>query len=130
VEVIELAALTLLVVSVLWGATARPGRPFTWTMFSGSSKAFVHICEEHGARPATIDDLKLSPDSHYLLEVDLRRIAETGLPALQGVIVGSRGSFSVRCEGPGFPLVSEPVAAGEDLELLAAALRRYACPRR
>ncbi len=116
----------LLATAVAWGALTSPGRPFSWTMFSGSSKAFLWL-DERPPRLASPDDLHLTPDSHYLLERDLQRLAETGeLPALDGVIVGSRGSCTVASDGEA-GLRTEPLDPGDELVQLASALRR-ACP--
>jgi hypothetical protein len=124
-----IAAVTVLAIAVVWGATARPGRPFSWTMFSGSSKAFLWLGVGPARRLASMDDLHLTPDSHYLLEGDLQRLAAAGaLPALDGLIVGSRGSWKVACDGDG-RLHTEPIDPDDDLAQLAAALRR-ACPQR
>jgi hypothetical protein len=117
-----------LAVAVVWGARARPGRPFSWTMFSGSSKAFLWL-REQPPRLASTDDLRLTPDSHYLLERDLQRLAEAGaLPALDGLILGSRGSWTVACDGEG-GLRTELVDPDDELMHLASALRR-SCPQR
>ena len=117
-----------LATAVAWGALASPGRPFSWTMFSGSSKAFLWL-RERPPRPASTDDLHVTPDSHYLLERDLQRLAAAGeLPALDGVIVGSRGSWMVACDGEG-GLRAEPLDPDDELVQLAATLRR-ACPPR
>jgi hypothetical protein len=119
----------VLVTAVVWGAMTRPGRPFSWTMFCGSSKAFLWLREQPPRRLALTDDLHLTPDSHYLLERDLRRLAEAGtLPALDGLILGSRGSWTVACDGEG-GLRTDPVDPDDELVQLASALRR-ACPQR
>lgn len=119
-----------MLVGLLWGVTAVPGRPFTWTMYSGSSKALLHIRHGDGSHPATTDELGLSPDAHYLLETHLRALADSSpptLPALDGMIVGSRGSWTVSYDGAGATLHTSAIAYGEDLEQLAAMLRRYSC---
>jgi hypothetical protein len=122
------APVVVLVLAVARGATARPGSPFSWTMFCGSSKAFLSLRERPSGQSVLPDDLRLTPDSHYLLERDLRRLAEAGaLPALDGVIVGSRGSFTVSCDGEG-RLRTERMGPDDELARLALALR--ACPRR
>lgn len=100
-------------------------------MYSGSSKALLHVREGDGSRPATHDELGLSPDAHYLLEAHLRAMAESGgLPTLDGMIVGSRGSWTVSYDGAGATLRTSSIAYGADLEQLAAELRRYACEAR
>jgi hypothetical protein len=118
----------VLATAVVWGATTRPGRPFAWTMFCGSSKAFLWLGEQPPRRLASTADLHLTPDSHYLLERDLRRLADAGtLPALDGLILGSRGSWTVAHDGEG-GLRTEPVDPDDELAQLACALRR-ACPQ-
>lgn len=122
------ASVVVLALAVVWGAIARPGRPFSWTMFCGSSKAFLWLREYPSGRLALPDDLHLTPDSHYLLERDLQRLAEAGaLPALDGMIVGSRGSWTVACDGKG-RLRTERIDSDDELVQLASALR--ACPQR
>jgi hypothetical protein len=130
---VTLGGLAVLLIGVLWGAIATPGLPFTWTMYSGSSKALLHIRHRDGSRPATQDELGLSPEAHYLLEAHLRAMAESSapaLPALDGMIVGSRGSWTVSYDGAGTTLHTSAIAYGEDLEQLAAELRRYSCEAR
>jgi hypothetical protein len=98
-------------------------------MFCGSSKAFLWLGEQWPPRWALTDDLHLTPDSHYLLKRDLQHLAEAGaLPVLDGMIVGSRGSWTVTCDGEG-GLRTERMDAEDELVQLAAALRR-ACPQR
>ncbi len=125
----EVVALVVLAVWVVWGATMAPGRRYSWSMFSGSSKAFLWLRDERAARWATMDELRLGPQAHYLRESDLRLLAQEGLPALDGLVVGTRGSCTVsldETEG----LVTEPLERDEALAALAAALRRYECPRK
>lgn len=124
---IELVALVVLVISAAWGVTATPDRRLTWAMYSGSSKAFLWLRGER-ARWASMDELRLVPEAFYLREADLELLAQEGLPALDGLIVGTRGSLTVACdaiEG----LVTTPVQGDEALVLLAAAIRRYECPQ-
>lgn len=126
---IDIAAAVVLAAAVVWGATAKPGRPFSWTMFSGSSKAFLWLREQPPRRLATTDLLHLTPDSHYLLERDLQHLAEAqALPALDGAIIGSRGSWTVACDGDA-GLRTERMGPDDELEQLVSALRR-ACPPR
>ena len=122
------ASVVVVAIAVVWGAMARPGRPFSWTMFCGSSKAFLSLRDQPAGRSASPVDLRLTPDSHYLLERDLQRLAEAGaLPALDGMIVGSRGSWTVASDGQG-GLRTERMGPDDELVRLAAALR--ACPQR
>ncbi len=118
-------ALLALAGLVVWGVTAAPGRPFTWTMFSGSSKPFLWTRSPDGsALWATTDALGLAPDAHYLRAPDLPHLADAGLPALDGFIIGSRGSWTVAHDGATGGLVVEPLSRDDDLARLAAALRR------
>ena len=79
--VIGLALVVVLVACVAWGATTRPGRPFSWTMYSGSSKAFLWTETDASPHVASYESLRLAPDSHYLSEADLRRLlAEAEAP--------------------------------------------------
>lgn len=125
----ELVAVVVLVAWVVWGATIAPGRRFSWAMYSGSSKAFLWLRGEPAAHWATMDELRLGPQAHYVRESDLRLLVREGLPALDGLIVGTRGSLTVAHDG-GEGLVTEPLERDEALAALAAALRRYECPRR
>jgi hypothetical protein len=77
---------------------------------------------------ATTDDLHLTPDSHYLMERDLQRLAQAGaLPALDGMILGSRGSWTVAWDGKE-GLRTQRIDPDDELVQLAWALR--ACPQR
>ena len=124
----ELVALAVLVVAVVWGAAIAPGRRFSWAMYSGSSKAFLWLRGEPVARWAAMDDLGLVPEAHYLREVDLGVLAAESLPALDGFIVGTRGSVSVTHDADA-GLVTEIIDGDEVLAHLATALRRYEWPR-
>jgi hypothetical protein len=125
--VIEAVAALVLTAAVIWGATVAPGRPFSWTMYSGSSKTFLWLSDQPARLWASTDALRLTPDSHYLLEADLRRLAADGeLPAVDGLIVGSRGSWKVACDADR-GLQTERISRDEDLAELVAALRRTAC---
>ncbi len=124
---IEAIAALVLTAAVIWGATATPGRPFTWTMYSGSSKAFLWRADQPGGPWASLDDLHLTPDSHYLLKDDLRHLAADGaLPGVDGLIVGSRGSWKVTCDAES-GLQTQRVSRDDDVTELATALRQAAC---
>jgi hypothetical protein len=70
------------------------------------------------------DEMRLAPDSHSLSLPDLCRLIDEGgvfIP-VQGLIIGSRGSWQVAYDGA--RLSSTPVPEGEELGLLAEALQR------
>jgi hypothetical protein len=121
----ELLSVAVLAAAVAWGALRAPGRPFSWTMFSGSSKAFLWTAGD-GGRPrlATHDELRLAPDAHYLRATDLRELAQSGLPPLNGLIVASSGSCVVSHNAAG-GLDLAPLGPGDDVPCLVAALRRF-----
>jgi len=127
--VIGLALVVVLVACVAWGATTRPGRPFSWTMYSGSSKAFLWTETDASLHVASYESLRLAPDSHYLSEADLRRLlAEAEAPpGLHGLIIGSRTSWSVATGADPHCLASVALAEHAALPELAEALRRFGC---
>ena len=125
----ELVALAVLAVFVVWGATIDPRRPFSWAMFSGSSKGFLWLRGDPVSRWASVDDLRLAPAAHYLRESDLRALVDEGVPPLDGLIVGTRGSLTVTYD-PAEGIVTKTIDGDDVLLHLAAALRRYECPRR
>lgn len=129
---LELIAMTLLLLFVIWGATTDPGRPFSWAMYSGSSKAFFWIDVDGCPRVPSHDELRLAPDSHYLSLSDLRRVVnERGTPVpLRGLIIGSGGNWLVAYDGDQQRLSSASLTGGEELDLLVAALRRCECQER
>lgn len=128
---------------VVWGVTTAPGRPFSWTMYSGSSKAFLWIGEGQDVHVAAYEELCLAPDNHYLSVADLRRlVAERGRPpslhGLQGFVIGSRGGWIVTsADGSGRlrwgRLPQSPQQSGspgnEDLLALSKAVGRLGCRR-
>jgi len=117
---------------VAWGATVKPGRPFSWTMYSGSSKAFLWIGEGKGRHVARYEELRLAPDNHYLSVADLQALVSgrSDLDSLQGFVIGSHGSWFVTNEAePGrlaWRRLSELPANG-DLLALSKALGRAGC---
>jgi hypothetical protein len=118
-----------LLVFVVWGVRTSPGRPFSWAMFSASSKPFLWIDDGREPRVARFDELRLAPDSHYLVPSDLPHLVEESNPPapIRGLIVGTRGSWSVEFDGPDAGLRCTEVRPGEDLAQLALALRRLGC---
>jgi hypothetical protein len=71
---LEFVLLVLLLAFVWWGAKADPGRLFSWAMYSGSAKGFLWT--EVSGTPRTIryEELRLSPESHYLPLPQLRQL--------------------------------------------------------
>ncbi|MGH8906737.1 MAG: hypothetical protein ACRD0K_09520 [Egibacteraceae bacterium] len=124
-------AAALLVLFVAWGATADPGRPFSWAMYSGSSKGFFWTDADGCPRVPGYDEMRLAPDSHYLSLSDLQGLTSGGsapVPVpVEGLIIGSRGNWLVAYDGQ--HLRATPVPDGEELDALAQALRRLECPR-
>ena len=111
----SIVAVAALAMAVVWGVAAPPGRPFSWTMFSGSSKALLWLRDGSRRRLASTDDLHLTPDSYYLLESDLKQLARAGaLPVLDGLILGSRGSWKVACDTDA-RLCTEHIKPGDEL---------------
>ena len=126
---IGLVLVAVLVAFVAWGATTRPGQPFSWTMYSGSSKAFLWPETDASSHLASYESLRLAPDSHYLREADLRRLlAEAEAPpGVHGLIIGSRTSWSVATEVDPHHLATVALAEHAALPELAEALRRFGC---
>ena len=115
---------------VVWGATIVPGRAFSWAMFSGSSKPFLWTDVDGATRVPTFEELRLAPDSHYLVLADLHELVkEEGFPVpLHGLIIGTRGSWQVEVGDGDHGLTERPVQPGDELTLLADTLRRLGCP--
>lgn len=126
---VGIVLLVLLVGFILWGATTKPGRPFSWTMYSGSSKPFLWTASEAGWVLATPARLGLAPDTGYLTVADLQRfLAESTVPQrIEGFIIGSRGSFIVASGDDPRHLVASPLEQGTELALLVSRLRRSGC---
>jgi hypothetical protein len=120
----------LLAAFVVWGVRVPPGRPFSWAMYSGSSKHFLFIERDGQLRVPTFEQLRLAPDSHYLVLGDVQALAaEPSTPRpLTGLIVGTRGSWEVRLGDREAGLSAKQLPPGEELPRLAEALRQLACP--
>lgn len=120
----------LLVAFVVWGWRAEPGKPFSWAMFSGSSKGFLFAGTGESQRIPTFEELRLAPDSHYLLLPDLGALmAEPTAPQpLDGLIVGTRGSWAVELEDHEQGPVVRQLRPGEDMTQLVNALRQLPWP--
>ncbi|MEW1659188.1 hypothetical protein [Streptomyces sp. NPDC093707] len=131
--VLESTALVLLVLFVVWGVRTSPHRPFSWGMYSGSSKGFLWTrAETDGARwrPVRHRELGLEPEGHLLNVPELHRLLGTTAPPVRfdGLITGSAGDWRIRYEGgePGGPagrLYAAPLTPGTGHARLIAALQ-------
>ncbi|ATB33809.1 hypothetical protein [Melittangium boletus] len=128
--IFSLVLLLLLALFVLWGATTRPTRPFSWGMYSSSTKGFLWTEGEGGPRIPSYAELRLAPDSHSLSLEELRRMVEQTPPsiAFKGFIIGSGGHWSVVYDPEQRRLVAEPLPRGTELRHLTEALRRMPSP--
>ncbi|MCC3776054.1 hypothetical protein [Streptomyces sp. UNOB3_S3] len=122
--VLTAAAVALLAAFVVWGVRISPNRPFSWGMYSGSSKGYLWS----GPDDATVlppHRLLIAPSGHYLTVPDLRNLlaeAGFGMP-LRGLIVGSDGGWQVEYDPVRHRLRLARLPAGQELRILADALR-------
>lgn len=125
---IEFALLVLLLAFVGWGAKADPGRLFSWAMYSGSAKGFLWTEVSGTPRTISYEELRLSPESHYLPLPQLHQlIAQRPPPVpLRGLLIGSQGNWLVTYNADNSQgRIEAPLPAGTELEYLAALLRRF-----
>ncbi|MQY04338.1 hypothetical protein [Actinomadura macrotermitis] len=120
------ALLPLLALFIIWGATTKPHRPFSWGMYSTSTKGLLWAEDPDGPRPITPAQLGLTPDSHYLAPADLHRLTDQAddLPPIRGLIIGSQGDWAVTYDPGRPPAIVTPLPAGTAPARLAAAFRR------
>ncbi|GAA0417256.1 hypothetical protein [Streptomyces luteireticuli] len=121
-------AVALLACFVVRGARTDPHRPFSWGMYSGSSKGFLWTWDgADGGRPRLVHhrELGLSPEAHFLNIPELRRLLAATHPplAFEGLIIGSQGDWWVRYDGSGRLRVAR-VPEGTGTGRLVSALRR------
>ncbi|MFE5586340.1 hypothetical protein [Kitasatospora sp. NPDC056531] len=128
--VVSIAALVLLALFVGWGVRTSPHRPFSWGMYSGSTKGFLWTPAEPGGRPRPVrhQELGLAPDGHLLLVRELHRALAATEPPLRfdGLIIGSEGNWRVHYDGQaqdGGRLYAARLASGTGHTRLVAALR-------
>ena len=130
-SVFGICAVVLLVPFIIWGARTDPHRPFSWGMYSESSKGFLWTEAGGVSRVPSHHELRLAPESHFLTLPTLRRmLAETDpAMALEGLIIGSAGSCRVRYDHDRRRLAITPLASGTELAALEAELRRLTATR-
>ena len=122
---IRVVGFALFAAFVTWGVARVPGRPFSWTMFTGSSKPFLWVGDAGASRAAGTEELGLAPDAHYLLPGDLETLVDGNTVApFEGLILGTRGSWSV-AYSPSVGLTKTTLPPDDDLRALAEALRRH-----
>lgn len=128
---IEFVLLAVLLVFIWWGAKADPSRPFSWSMYSGSAKGFLWTEDSGNPRVLSYEELRLSPESHYLSLHQLRQLLAQRPPplTLRGLLIGSQGNWLVaynKGDPQGSMETSLPV--GTELDHLASLLRRFPDP--
>ncbi|MFI6528427.1 hypothetical protein [Streptomyces uncialis] len=122
--VLTAAGVVLLAAFVFWGARVSPNRPFSWAMYSGSSKGFLWS-DDGSVTVLPVHRLRIAPGGHFLTVPELRALLADGdfeLP-LRGLIIGSDGGWEVRYEPAEHRLRLTRLPAGAELRLLADALR-------
>ncbi|MEU9016934.1 hypothetical protein [Actinomadura sp. NPDC048394] len=121
-----LLSLLPLALFIVWGATTNPRRPFSWGMYSASTKGFLWTETRDGPRPITHAQLGLTPDSHYLAPDDVAHLfgQADDLPPIRGLIIGPQGGWTVAYDPDRSSITVIPLPAGTELAHLATALRR------
>ncbi len=124
-------AVVLLACFVLWGARTDPHRPFSWGMYSGSSKGFLWTWDgTEGGPPHVVShyELGLSPEVHFMNVPELHRLLKATRPPLtfEGLVIGSQGNWWVRYDEADGGLKAVRVPHGQEIDRLAKALRRLA----
>ncbi|MEU2393409.1 hypothetical protein [Streptomyces sp. NPDC007369] len=124
--VLTATAVALLAPFVVWGALTPPDRPFSWGMYSASSKAYLwHGDGRAGGTVLSTRQLGLSPEGHFLTLRDLRPLFADGesRTPLWGYVIGSDGGWQVRYTPADRRLYLARLPAGRELDVLAHALR-------
>ena len=131
-SIFSICAAVLLVPFVVWGARTDPHRPFSWGMYSESSKGFLWTNAGGVPRVPSHRELRLAPESHFLTLPTLRRMLAEADPAmpLEGMIIGSAGGCRVRYDSDRRRLAITPIAPGTELTALHTELRRLTATRR
>lgn len=121
-----ICAAVLLVLFVGWGVRTDPHRPFSWGMYSESSKGFLWTEAGGVPRVPPHRELRLAPESHFLTLPTLRRMLAEADPAmpLEGLIIGSAGSCRVCYDSDRRRLVITALTPGTELAVLQTELRR------
>lgn len=126
-NVVAFVVLTLLLLFVGWGARTNPNRPFSWGMYSGSTKCFFWTDVAGRPRALSYDELRLAPESHFLSLSELRWLVSQRHQQIpfQGLIIGSHGNWLVSYDGDPHLRTETPLSAGAELDHLVALLRRF-----
>ncbi|MFG2140147.1 hypothetical protein [Streptomyces sp. NPDC048650] len=127
--VIVVLAAVLLACFVVWGTRTDPHRPFSWGMYSGSSKGFLWTRDgDEGGPPRLVGhrELGLSPEAHFMNVPELHRLLTATRPPLsfEGLIIGSQGGWRVQYDGKSGVLKAARVPEGQELDRLVRSLRR------
>ncbi|MFJ4771246.1 hypothetical protein ACIP88_19410 [Streptomyces uncialis] len=122
--VLTVASVVLLAVCVVRGARISPNRPFSWAMYSGSSKGFLWSGHD-SVTVLPVHRLRIAPGGHFLTVPELRALLADGdfEQPLRGLIIGSDGGWEVRYEPAEHRLRLTRLTAGDELRVLADALR-------
>lgn len=130
-SILSICAVVLLTPFVAWAAWTHPHHPFSWGMYSESSKGFLWTETGGVLRVPSHRELRLAPESHFLTLPTLRRLLAEADPAmpLEGLIIGSVGSCRVRYDSDHRRLAITPLAPGTELAALHVELRRLTATR-
>ena len=126
-SVIRVVGFALFVAFVTWGVVRVPGRPFSWTMFTGSSKPFLWVGDARASRAGGTEELGLAPDAHYLLPGDLETLVRRDHG---GPVRRAHSRYPGKLERGLQPLRrahhdAPSARPDDDLRALAEALRRH-----
>ncbi|MGN5382318.1 hypothetical protein ACQ4WX_49695 [Streptomyces lasalocidi] len=121
---LTVAAVPLLVAFVVWGVHISPNRPFSWGMYSDSSKGFLWS-GPNNPTVLPVHQLRISPTGHFLTAPELRNLLADGAidTPLRGLIIGSDGGWQVLYDPARHHLRLTRLPAGHELRILGDALR-------
>lgn len=118
--------LVALLVFVVWGVVTSPHHPFSWAMYSGSTKGFLWTEGADGPRVLSYEELGLAPDSHFLSTADLRRLVDEKPRStpVNALVIGYRRTWLMSYAADRGFRVEGPLPPGAELDHLVALLRR------